>query len=127
MNNGAMNTRGAASSPKLFLICGSCFQNASRTSRKIFRRRSSVACWKTGAADWFVQLRAVAEDDQHGIGKVFVVHDPKLAERRLDCKPRRRAKISGGVLVSNGGCAATAAHGGAAAPSPPNWDTTKFN
>ena len=51
MNNGAMKMRGAEISARTFLICGSCFQNASRTPAKIFRRRNSAACWKTGAAE----------------------------------------------------------------------------
>ena len=71
MNSGAMKMRGAEISARTFLICGSCFQNASRTSRKIFRRRNSAACWKTGAAELVVQIRAVAEHDQRGIGKIF--------------------------------------------------------
>ena len=35
-----------------------------------------------------VQFRAVAEDDQHGIGKTLAVHTPKLAQPRADRKPR---------------------------------------
>jgi hypothetical protein len=30
----------------------------------------------------------VAEDDQHGIGKTFAVHTPKLAQCRANRKPR---------------------------------------
>jgi hypothetical protein len=30
----------------------------------------------------------MTEDDQHGIGKIFTVHAPKLAQPRTDRKPR---------------------------------------
>jgi hypothetical protein len=45
INSGAIKTRGAGISARTFLICGACFQNASRTAAKIFRRRNSAACW----------------------------------------------------------------------------------
>ena len=35
-----------------------------------------------------VQRRAVAKDDQRGIGEIVTLHAPKLAERRTDRKPR---------------------------------------
>ena len=88
MNSGTMKTRGAEISASTFLTCGSCFQNASRTSRKIFRRRSSAACWKNRRGGLVVQCRAVAEHDQRGVGKIFALHAHKLAASRAPSASR---------------------------------------
>jgi len=52
MKSGTMKTCGAVIAAKTCFTCGSCFQNASRTSAKIPRRRNSTACCFTGNAEF---------------------------------------------------------------------------
>ena len=88
MNNGTMKMRGAEISASTFMICGDCFQNDARTSPKIFRRRSSAACCKTGAAEssfsvvpWPRTTSAAAE--KSSLCTRPILPEPRLPASRL--------------------------------------------
>jgi hypothetical protein len=84
MNIGAMKMRGAKISARTVLICGSCFQNASRTPANNFQLRRVLENRRSGTG---VQLRAMAQHHQHGVGKIFSVHAQGLAQCQAARKP----------------------------------------
>ncbi len=70
MNSGDDENARREISASTFLICGSCFQNASRTAAKNFAAAQFRGVLEHRRGRLVVQFRAVAEYDQRRIGNI---------------------------------------------------------